>query len=47
MRSVWLNRTQALWPEMPPADLIVRSLDQLADMFDAMPVNHATSRALA
>ena len=47
MRSVWLNRTQALWPEMPPADLIVRSLDQLADVFDALAVNHADSGALA
>jgi len=47
MPSVWLNRTRAAWPDAPPADLTVRTLHELADAFDALPVNRRMSGALA
>jgi len=45
MRSAWLNRTQAAWPALPPADLIVSTLHELADALDA--VNRSAADALA
>ena len=47
MRSVWINRTQARWPQLPPADISVRNLHELADAFDALAVNRPSRRALA
>jgi putative hydrolase of the HAD superfamily len=47
MRSVWINRTQARWPQLPAADLTVRSLHELADAFDALAVNRTPVSALA
>ena len=31
MQAVWVNRTQALWPDVDPPDLEVASLSQLCD----------------
>ena len=47
MRSAWLNRTRAVWPDAPPADITVQTLHELADAFDALPVNRRVSGALA
>ena len=34
-RSAWINRTQARWPDsLPPADIDVTNLNQLADRLD-------------
>ncbi len=36
MRSCWINRTRAVWPaDLPPADIEVSDLHQLADWLDA------------
>jgi HAD superfamily hydrolase (TIGR01549 family) len=47
MRSAWLNRTEAVWPQGPAADIVVRDLRELADWLDTLPVNQAASAALA
>lgn len=47
MRCVWINRNGTAWPPMPPADITVRSLHELADAFDALAVNRRLAGALA